>query len=129
MAQSVVNISVLTDTTVTTTTETVLLTFGGMTVSGPDSRIAIFGLVSMTHGTGATAVTMRVRRGTTITGTLVGEANALSVTAGNSSEQNFGVLDSPGEVAGQQYVLTAQFTAATGNSTITSAMGTAVVNA
>lgn len=129
MAQSTVTVQQLADTTVTTTAETVVLTISGVSTGSPDARVAVFGLLSMTHGTGATAVTLRVRR-TSLTGTLVGESNALSVTAGNSSEQNFGVLDtSIGEVAGQSYVLTAQFTGATGNSTITSALSTAIVNA
>lgn len=119
----------LTNTTVTTTTETVALTLPAISTPGPDAAVHIDGSLSMTYGTAATAVTVRVRRGTDATGTLVGEANAETVSAGNTSEQTFDVRDTPGEVAGQTYVVTVQQTAATGNGTVLAAEGSIQVSA
>lgn len=112
---------VTTDTPVTTTTETIALTTAAISTPGPGTNVSIQGIIEMTYGTGTTAVTVRVRRGTTITGTLVGEGNAYTVAAGNTSEQTFSVEDTPGEVAGQAYVVTVQQTGATANGTVVSA--------
>jgi hypothetical protein len=103
---------------VTTTTETVVLTLPAVSTNGPGDTVSIQGIVDMTYGTGTTAVTVRVRRGTGITGTLVGTADPWNVTAGNTSEQTFAVEDTPGEVAGQAYVVTVQQTAATANGSV-----------
>lgn len=107
----------LTSTTVTTTTETVVATSLPVSTRGASEQVTITGWVDFTSGTGATALTLRVRRGTGITGTLVSNANAQTVTAGNTLDYDLVVVDTPGEVAGQQYVLTVQQTAATGNGT------------
>lgn len=117
----------LTDVTVTTTTETVALTLPSISTPGAGSQVTIDGALTMTYGTGATAVTVRVRRGTGITGTVVGEGNPLTVSAGNTSEQTFSVVDTPGEVAGQAYVVTVQQTAATANGSVLASAGTITV--
>lgn len=117
----------LTDVTVTTTTETVALTLPSISTPGAGSQVTIDGALTMTYGTGATAVTVRVRRGTGITGTVVGEGNPLTVSAGNTSEQTFSVVDTPGEVAGQAYVVTVQQTAATANGSVLASAGSITV--
>jgi hypothetical protein len=101
--------------TVTTTTETVVLTLPSISTANAGETVEISGAVDFTAGTAATFVTPRVRRGTGITGTVVGDADPITVTAGATSQVTFSVADNPGEVAGQPYVLTLQQTAATGN--------------
>lgn len=102
--------------TITTTTETVLATLPGInTYIGGAVRVEC--ITSITAGTGTTAITVRLRRGTGITGTLVGNANAITVTAGNTVDIIQAGEDTPGEAASLQYVCTAQQTAASANGT------------
>lgn len=117
-----------TNTTVTTTTETVALSLPAISTPGAGATVHVSGTLSMTYGTGTTAATVRVRRGTDATGTLIGESNAESVTAGNTGELTWDVSDSPGEVAGQVYVVTVQQTSATANGTVLNASGTISVS-
>jgi hypothetical protein len=112
------SVQVTTNTTVVTTAETIVATTPAISTPSPDTPVTISGVLSMTYGTGTTAVTVQVRRGTTVSGTLVGEANAWNVTAGNTSEQTFSVKDTPGDVAGQSYVITVTQTGATANGTV-----------
>lgn len=102
--------------TITTTTETVLCTLVVQTVN-PGQFVRLVGSAQVTLGTGATALTLRWRRGATTAGTLVGPANAIQGTAGNTVQLAHEVEDTPGEVSAQSYVLTAQQTAATANGT------------
>ena len=99
---------------VTTTNEIVVATLAGVSAQGPQCSVALRGWVQLTAGTNTTAVTLRIRRGTTTGGTLVGEANAVAggVTAGATSGLDIETTDSPGEVASQSYVLTVQQTGA-----------------
>lgn len=103
--------------TVTTTTETVACT---LTVpsSGPSSTIRVEFTSQMTSGAGTTALTARVRRGSTTSGTLVGPANALATTAATTVLLTSQVEDAPGEVAAQPYAVTVQQTAATANGSV-----------
>jgi hypothetical protein len=100
------SVQVTTNTTVVTTAETIVATTPAISTPSPDTPVTISGVLSMTYGTGTTAVTVQVRRGTTVSGTLVGEANAWNVT------------DTPGDVAGQSYVITVTQTGATANGTV-----------
>jgi len=102
--------------TVTTTTETVLCTTAGITAS-TGQVIRLIALTDFTSGTGTTSLTVRFRRGATATGTLVGPQDAVQTTAGNTIARSAEAEDTPGEVSGQQYVLTVQQTAATANGT------------
>lgn len=104
--------------TVVTTTETEAVQLDGVAASQPDGRVVLRGWMQFTTGAGTTAVTLRIRRGTDTTGTLVGEANAITAAASAVREMAIEVPDTPGEVAGQSYVLTVQQTAATGNGTV-----------
>lgn len=106
--------------TVTTTTETVVVTLTGVSMPSGDGRVRLSGFVQMTLGTATTTVTVRVRRGTTTAGTLVGEGNPIAIpsAAGTDAAFTTDVEDTPGEVAGQSYVLTVEQAAATGNGTV-----------
>ena len=105
--------------TLTTTTEGSAVTSGGISTS-PGQTVRVFGTAIITTGAGTTTVTLRIRRGSGIAGTSVGVPTAATVTAGNTVALSFGGEDSPGEVAGQQYSLTAQQAGATANGTVAS---------
>lgn len=117
--QRIRSTAVTTNVTLTTTTETVIATLAGVATPSRDAIVRLKGWLQLTLGTLTTDVTLRIRRGTAITDTLVGEANAIAVpsAAGTIAEFNIAVQDTPGEVAGQSYVLTAEQTGATGNGT------------
>jgi len=105
--------------TLTTTTETALVTTPGIATLGART-ISIQSVAQITSGTAATAITLRVRRGSGTGGTSVGTPAALTVTAGNTAVLAYGFDDTPGESAGLQYTVTAQQTAATANGTAVS---------
>lgn len=107
-----------TDVAITTTTETVVATLSN--VSTPRAvSVALKGWMQVTTGAGTTALTPRVRRGTTITGTLIGEANPVQVAAaaGSTEELEVAVVDSGADLAAASYVLTVQATGATADAT------------
>ena len=72
--------------TLTTTTETVIVTSPKVTLPFHTCRTIILAWGQLTTGTGTTAVTPRIRRGTGTGDPLVGEANAeqIKVAAGNT---------------------------------------------
>lgn len=116
------NTETLTDTPVVTTTETIVATLSGI---GTPRRtnVTARGRVDITTGTGTTAVTLRIRRGTAITDTLIGEANAEQVTAAAGSTESHEVeaRDAGVDLAGATYILTVQQTAATANGSVLNA--------
>jgi hypothetical protein len=122
-------VSVTADTAIPTTTETILATLSGIATDGPGQTVRITGWAQVTPGTGATSLTLRIRRGTAITGPVVGEANAVAggVAAGSAREIDVEAIDTLGDVAGQSYVLTIQQAAATGNGTALQAQARAEI--
>lgn len=111
------SVAFTTDVPLVTTAETVLATLSGISTPHPATKVKIEGWAQITLGTATTAVTMRIRRGTAITDTLIGEANAeqISTAAGASEAHTIETEETLGEVANVSYVLTAQQTAATAN--------------
>ncbi len=97
-----------------TTTETVACTVAGVTIFAGEN-VRLLGFTQMTTGTGTTSLTVRLRRGTSTAGTLVGAAVTIQTTAGNTVAVPIGGEDSPGELASGSYVLTVQQVAATAN--------------
>jgi len=65
--------------TLTTTSETVIISSGRVPVPTQTCLVLIRAWAQLTNGTGTTAVTPRIRRGTTTSGTLVSEANAETI--------------------------------------------------
>jgi len=104
-------------TSLVTPTETVCATTAGVSTVGART-ITLHGYAQITSGAGTTAMTMRLRRGAGIGGANVVTPTAVSDTAGDTKGYGFNQDDSPGEVANQQYTLTAQPTAATAAGTI-----------
>lgn len=113
--------------TVTTTTETVILTFPAISTPNAGSQVTIQADMDITWGTGTTTGRFRIRRGTGITGTIVADTGALSYTAGSTYDSSITGEDTPGEVAGQAYVVTVQAAGASGNSTVSLASGSIMV--
>lgn len=108
-----------TNVTLTTTTETVIISSGAIAVPYETARLLILAWAQLTTGAGTTAVTPRIRRGTVATGTLVGEANAEQVkAAAGSTEPCFIVVsDEQSPAAAVEYSLTLAQTGATGDGT------------
>lgn len=107
--------------TLTTTTEAVAVTSDIVPLSpiGGEGYI-IKGVVNVTTGTAATAVTIRVRQGTGITGTVVGNALTHTLAAGATASIPFSVQDFSAALTPPtaQYSVTVQQVAATANGTV-----------
>lgn len=122
--------TVTTDVNLPNATETVVATLEGVSTPAPDARVRLDGWVQLTSGAAATAFTVRIRRGTTASGTLIGEANAeqLFVAAASSEERSISVQDTPGDVASQSYVLTVEVTGGAAAATALQASLTAIIS-
>lgn len=97
-----------TDVAITAATEKVALTLAGVGTPYTGMRVILSGWAVVTSGTTTTGIIVAVRRGTAITDTLVGEATNCVVgpAAGSNQLVAVAVIDTPGEIAGQSYVLT-----------------------
>jgi hypothetical protein len=103
--------------TVTTTTETEAVRIKEVNTNHLQRQVAITGVVNITVGTGGASVTLRVRRDS-VSGTVIGVAQAVTVTAGSTYSLAVQARNEPGEVARATYVVTVTVAGATGNSTI-----------
>ena len=104
------------DVTLTTTTEAVIVSSPVIQIPNDSGELIVFGWAQLTTGTSTTTVTPRIRRGTAITSTLVGEANAetVKVTAGGT-EPFFAVVNETLGVSGTIYSFTLQQASAAAN--------------
>lgn len=109
-----------TNVTVTTTTEAVAVSSGTVKMPSDSGTILVIAWGQLTTGAGTTAVTPRIRRGTTTSGTLVGEALAEEVKAAAGSDEPFFIAISEDRsiVESVEYSLTLEQAGATGNGTI-----------
>ena len=98
--------------------ETVVLTMAGIDTTPNQSRVLITGIVAITPGTAATAVVVKVRRGTTTAGAEIGTVESQTGAGGAPRVIPYHVEDVPGEVAGQEYVVTVTETSATADGTV-----------
>ena len=100
-----------------TTVETVVATLPPLTLPLDGAVVFLLGVCSWTVGTAATSAAVRIRRGTTTAGVLVGSngTDTNPVTAGVNAQFTVAVFDQPGAVGPVQYVLTVVQFAATGN--------------
>lgn len=96
------------DVTVTGVTETVIATLQGVDTSAPDNTIRLKGWAQIAPGSDQTSLAIAIRRDS-VSGALVGEANAQTFAAAGSQLFGFDIMtqDRPGDVASQVYVLTA----------------------
>lgn len=122
--QRTFSIYVTTDVPLTSGVEAVVATLGGITTWSPDNVVRLTGWVSLTTAAGATGTTLRFRR-QSLTGTQVGESQLVSTAAATTFELVIDAEDTPGDVAGLPYVLTALV--AGGNGTAITSEVTAVI--
>lgn len=94
--------------------ETVVMTLPAITVPA-QTLVVIEGMYDLTTGATTTAVVVRCRRGAAVGGALVGTAITHTIGAAVSGSIAFQFSDTPGEVSGQQYVITATQTGGTSN--------------
>lgn len=95
--------------------ETVVLTTPPFTPALDGVAIFLLWFGCLTAGATVTQLSWRIRRGTTVSGAVVG-ANpwANNVTAGNFVNNSGWYIDTPGAVGGQQYTLTVVQSGASG---------------
>lgn len=107
------------DVTLTTTSETVIVSSDLVLTPFATSRVVVIAWAQLTTGAATTTVTPRIRRGTTTSGTLVSEANAVTIgAAAGSTEQYYAIaFEERGATDRVQYSLTLQQASATGNGT------------
>jgi hypothetical protein len=105
------------DVTLTTTSETVIVSSASACVPRPDAEVVVIAYAQLTTGTNTTAVTPRIRRGSTTSGTLVGEANAEIIKAAAGSIEPFYIMatETRSNVNAADYTLTLQQTGASAN--------------
>ena len=103
--------------TVTAAAETILLT--SLPLNLQRGQFCVLSCaIDITPGTGTTQVTYVIRRGATVASPSVWQSASI-VTAGNRTIHSvMGVDIAPGDLAGQQYVLTATQIGATANGTV-----------
>jgi len=94
------------DVTLTLATEVVVLTLPGVTTDGINQVVALYSSIQVTTIAAATTLILRWRR-SSLTGTLVGESNAITTAASTTFTFSYAADDAPGEVASLPYVLTA----------------------
>lgn len=106
--------------TMTTTAETVAISSNPLTQERPQANYLIKAWAQVTTGTNIASMTARIRRGSTTGGTLVNEANTITVGAAAGSNEVFTAwaFDTQGDVGTAQYSLTLQQVTADGNATI-----------
>jgi hypothetical protein len=87
--------------------------------AGADTAIELKGWAKITTGASTTSIVLRIRRNG-VAGPLVGEAQPLNIigAVGETHEYGDQVVDNPGEVASQTYVLTCVQTAASAAGTL-----------
>jgi hypothetical protein len=109
--------TVTADVTLTTTTEAVIVSSGPVTLPREVANVCVIGWAQLTTGTNTTAVTPAIRRGTTITGTLVGEANAETImaAAGSTEPKFYMACEERSGVATVDYSFTLKQTGASAN--------------
>lgn len=98
--------------------ETIIAKLSGVSVAGPDSIVKLDAAVNISIGTAGIAVTLRVYRGDATTDTKVYDSGQLVTSAGDEYTLPLATVDTPGEVAGQDYILTAEVASAAAASTV-----------
>src|SRR5262249_19992357 len=97
--------------------ETVVLTTPAINPPLDNALVLVQWYVIFTLTAGTTAMTLRLRRGSTTADTLVNVATALTVTASTVVQMSGCYIDSPGVTANMVYSVTLQATAAAANTT------------
>ena len=112
-----------TDVTLTTTTEAVIISAPGIAVVRPTVFAMVIAWCQVLVGTGMTHGTPRIRRGTAITDTLIGDAVAEEIKTAAADREPFFIMvgEELSNAADVEYSFTLQATAASANSTVNQA--------
>lgn len=103
---------------IVTTAETIIATTGPLGLTIDNAEVLIWWMANITLTGSTTAFTARLRRGNALASTLVNVAQAVTAAANTTILINGCYRDTPGVVAGVQYSLSVQMTAAAANSTV-----------
>lgn len=95
-----------------TAAETIIATTPPLNPGADAANVLLLGCYSVSTGATTTALVTRIRQTAALTGTVVNSSQTQSVTAGNVAQSTAIAIDTPGAVAGMQYVLTGQATGA-----------------
>jgi len=106
-----------TNVTLTTTAETVIVTSDPIHLTYPNQRFIIMAWAQLTVGTAGVSITPRIRRGSTTSGSLVGEANAETAVAAETVPCFIMVSEEVSGLESVTYSLTLAVGSASGNST------------
>jgi hypothetical protein len=93
--------------------ETVVCTTPPLNPGNDSPFVILLGIVTVTAGTNATLLNLKCRQGTTALGPNAGLPSTITAVAGTQYAVAVMGVDTPGAVAGLQYSLTGQATAAT----------------
>ncbi len=113
--------STITAQVVTSTTETVVATGPRLATVKDVYTIALRWYLELTIGTGQTTLTVRIRR-SSLTGAVVGNPQALTVTAGNAVALAGLAIDTGSFTDYATHVLTVQQAGGAGNATVNEAV-------
>lgn len=107
------------DVTLTTTTETVVVTSGPVTAPRQTVNVCILAWAQLTTGTATTTVTPRIQRGTAATGTVVGDSVAVTIGAAAGSTEQYWAMacEDRSGVASVDYNLSLEQASATADGT------------
>lgn len=117
--------STITAIPITTTTETIVITSVPLSLQSGNAKAVIRARVTLTPGTGTTAVTVTIYRGTAISGgNVVGLQTAIAgtFTAGSPAMFEAEYTDVLQNVGGAQYCVSVKQTGASGNGSVTAAL-------
>lgn len=111
------------DVTVPTTTETAAIVSGPVQVPSATCLVHIRGWCQLVTGAAASAVTVRIERGSAAGGTLVGEGNSITLgaAAGSREVMSIEATERRANEESVSYVMTVQQTGATGDGTVSQA--------
>lgn len=109
-----------TDVTLTTTTEGIAVTGGLVTVPRDNAFVCVYAYSQLTTGAATTTVTPRIQRGSAVTGTVVGDATALTIQAAAGDEEQYShfACEERTNVSAVQYNYSLQQAGASGNGTV-----------
>ena len=112
-----------TDVSLTTNNESVIISSGPVKVARQTCLVLVKAWAQLVTGTATAGVTPRIRRGTAITGALVGEANseAIKAVVGGTEPFVIQVTEERSNVDTVEYSLTLQQVSATGDGAVAQA--------
>lgn len=98
--------------------ETAVMTSSAVSTDTANDTVTVWGFVALIAGAAAVAAVVKVRRGTTASGTQIGATETQLVVATDKYVVPFCFSDQPGLANGLQYTVTVTETSASGDGTV-----------